>query len=105
METTILEQLCAAIQQAWDEGCPIATGNRTAQEQAARIAPRRWRSFQRRRVKPSIEARVRDLTKGLIQAYGCEPVDLGPVRKHFEDLARCLAEVLASTQTVPDSSS
>lgn len=95
MDATTLDAICTAIQQAWDDGCPIAPYTRTEQEKMAQVAWRRWHSWQRRRVKPDLEARVRDLTNGLIQSCGAEPVYVGRLKTDWEYLARSIVGVLA----------
>jgi hypothetical protein len=102
MDTTELDQICSAIQRAWDEGCPVAPSDHAAQEKTARIALRRWRSWQRRRVKPDLEARVSDLTKGLIETFCPDPIYVGPLKTDWEYLARSIAPVLVRLDTHHD---
>jgi hypothetical protein len=84
----LVRRLTKAMQELWDEGCPVA-GLR--QEEKARIALRRWRSGARRRGRPTIADRVRDLTKGLIEAFEPAPRLVGRTKRDYE----CVAERLA----------
>jgi hypothetical protein len=84
----LVRSLTSAMQELWDEGCPVA-GSR--QEEMARIALRRWRSGARRGVRAHVDDRVRDLVKGLIARLESDPRLVGRLKRDYE----CLAERLA----------
>jgi hypothetical protein len=79
--------LTEAVKAAWEEGCPVAGGD---PEKKARIALRRWRSFERRRGTD----RVEDLAKGLRDHFEADPREAGPLMEDYRYLASCLASVL-----------
>jgi hypothetical protein len=83
----------AAIAQAWEEGCPVAS----RPEAIAAIAIRRWLSSGRRGLKASdVEGRIRDLAKGLISQFEPDPALVGPLRRDYEFLAGRIAEAFGA---------
>ena len=85
--------MTAAIAQLWEEGCPAAM---PPYDEIVDIAIRRWRSSERRRVKQSDhEARIRDLTKGLIAHFDERDV-AGWLNNDYECVAERVAAVLTS---------
>jgi hypothetical protein len=88
-ETTV--KVVAAIAVLWEEGCPVAMNP----EETAPIAIRRWNSSARRGVKQSdIQARIRDLAKGLVARFEQEPELVGPLMRDYECVAARVAAVL-----------
>jgi hypothetical protein len=60
----------------------------------AQMAFRRWRSFSRRsRIRKASRAdRIRDLARGLVEAFEPDPRLVGPLMRDYE----CVAEAFAS---------
>jgi hypothetical protein len=89
-----LQALLAAVNRAWEEGCPVAGPK--AQVQLASTALRRWRSFGRRAGKrlPSGDARIEDLAKGLRDSLEPDRSLVGPLMEDYRYLARVLAPIL-----------
>lgn len=86
-----LAAVTSAINQLWEEGCPVAS---RADEMAA-VAVRRWATFSRRGVKrDDLFGRTRDLTKGLIAQFEADPAHPGPIRCDYECVAERVAAVL-----------
>jgi hypothetical protein len=81
----------AAIADLWEQGCPVAgPGER---ERLVNVGLRRVRSFHRRHPRirrPSHEDKVRDLVRGLIEAFELEPRLVGPLAKDYECVARAI---------------
>ena len=92
-QPTQLDRVCAAVRAAAEEGCPVA-GNAEAK---ARIAIRRWGSYKNRGVnEDDLNARTRDLAKGLAHHFEQDPSLVGPLIIDYEYLASRIAEVLAA---------
>lgn len=83
--------LLRAVEQAWQDGNPIA-GSAPALAVTAR---RRWAS-QDRRLRPSAsrDARIEDLAKGLRDRVERDRQLVGPLVEDYRSLARRLADVL-----------
>jgi hypothetical protein len=94
MVATALKALLAAIDQAWEAGCPIA--GPAAREHLASSALRQWHSFHRRARErsPSDNARIEDLAKGLRDALEPEASLVGQLMEDYRYLAGVLAPVL-----------
>ena len=95
----VLRELRVVIAQLWEDGCPVAAPHPAkGGEDTAKLALRRWRSFQRRVRGKSWkrEERVEDLAKGLRDAYETDRHLVGPLMEDYRHLARCLADVLIS---------
>jgi hypothetical protein len=92
----LLDRLTSALQELWDDGCPVVGSRR---DEMARLALRRWRSGARRRVRPVIEDRMRDLTAGLIEAFEPEPRLVGSLKCDYRCVAERLARELTSAET------
>jgi hypothetical protein len=82
----------AAIEAAWEAGCPVAGSEPARQAEIARRAIRRWGSAPRRGVNPA--QRVGDLAKGLIAAFEPEARLVGPLARDYEYLASVIAGAL-----------
>src|SRR5688572_19850777 len=79
----------AAIVELRAEGCPVAKPDMGS------IAIRRWFSSARRGVKQNdLDARVRDLAKGLIAQFEANPRLVGPLMRDYECVARRVARAL-----------
>jgi hypothetical protein len=75
----------------WEEGSPIAG----QPEKMAQIAIRRYHSAARRGVSPSdAQARIADLTKGLIEHFETNPKLVGPLRKDYQYAAERIDQIL-----------
>ena len=95
----VLRELRAVMAQLWEDGCPVATPHPPlGHENTAKLAVRRWRSFQRRVHGKSWkrEERVEDLAKGLRDAYEADRHLVGPLMEDYRHLAHRLADVLMS---------
>lgn len=80
----LIQRAVAAIQQAWNEGCPVA-GHA---EELAPIAVRRWCSSSRRGIdQANVESRIEDLAKGLIAHCESNPNLVGPLKADYLYLA------------------
>ena len=89
---TLRNEVIAAIARLWEEGCPVAS----RPEEIAAIALRRWMSAGRRGVEASDrEARVRDLTRGVVFHFERDPALVGPLRLDYECVAARVADVLS----------
>ena len=86
-----IAEVVAAIAQVWEEGCPVAQHA----EQLAPVAIRRWNSSERRGVKATdVDARIRDLAKGLAAHFEPDPKLVGPLMRDYELVAKRVAAVL-----------
>ncbi|MGW5669917.1 hypothetical protein [Micromonospora sp. NPDC003776] len=89
--------MIAALTELRDAGCPVVSPDHV--EQMADIGLRRWHSFARRhrpRGPASLDARVRDLVRGLVDACEPEPSLTGPLTRDYE----CVAWAVARAVTV-----
>ena len=82
----------AAIDAAWEAGCPIAGSDPARRTAIARRAVRRWNSASRRGV--TADRRIADLSRGLIAAFETTPELLGPLARDYEYLATRIAAAL-----------
>lgn len=89
----------AAVEAAWDAGCPVAGSDPDRRAVIARLAVRRWRSAVRRGVDPA--HRVEDLAVGLIAAFEAEPKLVGPLGRDYDDLAARIAAALQGRRAAP----
>jgi hypothetical protein len=94
MTDAALKSLLAAVDRAWEAGCPVAGPK--GRDQLAKTALRRWRSFRRRarERRPSDDARIEDLAKGLRDAIEADRRLVGALMEDYRYLARVLASVL-----------
>ncbi|MEV0733153.1 hypothetical protein [Polymorphospora sp. NPDC050346] len=85
-------RVIAAFERLHAAGCPLPTAEQ--RERIAKVAFRRWRSFDRRsRIRRPVQAdRIRDLAHGLVEALEAEPRLVGPLMRDYE----CLAEAFAA---------
>lgn len=97
-DKTVLQQLCARLAELWDEGSFVASPGSTGgeQEKLARVALRRWGSFDRRNKvrRPALEHRIEDLAKGLRDAHYTDRQMVGPLMTDYRYVAERLADVL-----------
>lgn len=88
MSEELTARVTQAVKQAWDEGCPVAG----PVEFIVPVAIRRWQSSSRRKIRAvDTEARVKDLSKGLIERFEAEPSTVGPLRSDYDYLAAKIA--------------
>ena len=97
-DTVVLPKIVAAITEAWDEGCPVASGTSTNRELMAYVSLRRWNSFAKRHKKGGKEEQVEDLAKGLRDAYEADRALVGPLMTDYCYLASMIAEVLMAEE-------
>ncbi|BCJ69270.1 hypothetical protein [Polymorphospora rubra] len=85
-------RVLAAFERLHAAGCPLPTADQ--RERIAKVAFRRWRTFDRRsRIRrPSPADRIRDLARGLVNALEADPRLVGPLIRDYE----CLAEAFAA---------
>ena len=93
-----LLKVVAAIQSAWEDGCPVAGVTNADQEQLAQIALRRWNSFARRHKKGGEEEQTEDLAKGLRDTYEADRELVGPLMTDYRHLASVIAGVLLAEE-------
>lgn len=92
----VIRDVTAAIEAAWEAGCPVAGSDPTIRAKIATRAIRRWRSASRRSVSP--DRRVEDLAAGLIAAFEPEIRLVGPLARDYEYLATAIAKALRGRQ-------
>ena len=95
-DAPLIQHLALALERLWDDGCPVVGQDAGSWQDRARVAVRRWRSFDRRsKRKPSTrEERIEDLAKGLRDAVERDPRLVGPLMEDYRHMARTLAGVL-----------
>ena len=95
-DAPLIQDLALALEHLWDDGCPAAGQDAGSRQDTARVALRRWRSFDRRsKRKPATrEERSEDLAKGLRDASERDRRLVGPLMEDYRHLARTLAAVL-----------
>jgi len=86
----------AAVEAAWEAGCPDAGSDPARRAAVARRAVRRWGSALRRGV--STGRRVDDLAAGLVAAFEPKPELVGPLPRDYDYLAACIATALHGQQ-------
>ena len=93
----IKEALTLALERSWDDGSPVAGSTPDKRAEMAERALRRINSFARRRVaENNIDAQVRDLAKGLVQAFERDPNLVGPLIVDYEYVSKKLIETYRS---------
>lgn len=86
------DRVVAAIQAAWDDGCPVASDP----EGTATVAMHRISSAGRRlRGAPDREQRIEDLAKGLRDRFEKDPKLTGPLMADYRYLATKIVEAVA----------
>jgi len=84
----VRQRAIAAVAAAWQAGCPVAGWQPEVQMKSAEICLRRYRSLARRGVSEHDRAgQVRDLARGLVEAWEQEPKLIGPLIRDYEWLA------------------
>ena len=93
MNEDILAQLIKCISRLKEEGSPIVSGY--SQEHIAKLALRRWNSFERRNKskRASIEQKIEDLAKGLRNSLEEEPALAGPLVEDYRYLAAQISKI------------
>ena len=84
MTEALLHAITEALEELWNSGCPVPAPG--SLERLAAVGLRRWRSIERRHHKPqrlTHADRIRDLTKGLIEACEPEPALAGPLARDY----------------------
>lgn len=96
--SSIENQIAEKIIWAWNDGCPVAALDYDVALKTAKIARRRWNSFERRAKKDNSElARILDLAKALAETHmdgGRKTA--GPLMKDYEWLAEQISKVFKS---------
>lgn len=88
-------EVVAAVEGAWEAGCPVAGQDHDQWAERAKLAVRRWRSASRRhRRHLTPEIQVEDLAKGLRDAFEADPTLAGPLMEEYRFLAARIAVVL-----------
>jgi hypothetical protein len=85
-----LQVVIEALENEAAAGCPVAT----PAEPIARFAIRRWHSVGRRHKYPTLEARISDLTTGLVATFEPEPKNYSWARTEFRHIAETVADIL-----------
>ena len=89
------DQVVRAIEDLWEEGCPVAQGA----AEVSQVILRRWRSSARRGVRPGdSQARIRDLVDGLIRKFEPKRKLVGPLRRDYECVAQRVFPILAALE-------
>ena len=99
-DAVAIQEIVAAIEGAWNKGCPVAAQTNTAQVHMAQISLHRWNSFARRHKRGDKEKRVEDLAKGLRDAYEADRELVGPLMTDYRYLASVIAAVLLAEEYV-----
>ncbi len=95
IDPLIIQNVVAAIDAAYQEGCPVASYDPKKQVIVAKVAIRRWISSSRRGVKPdNWEARIMDLANGLVASFEADRKLVGPLIVDYQYLASKIAEVV-----------
>ncbi len=95
IDPLIIQNVVAAIDAAYQEGCPVASYDPKKQVIVAKVAIRRWISSSRRGVKPDIwDDRIMDLAKGLIASFEADRKLVGPLIVDYKYLARKIADAI-----------
>ncbi|SRR5581483_4128834 len=102
LDAPLARRLLAVIEAGHLSGSPVVGSGATDQQQMARAAIKRWRSYSRRYFHPeqaTHTGRVEDLAKGLRDRFESEPTLTGPLMTDYRHLAIQLAAVLAGLPT------
>ena len=84
----------AAVAAAWQAGCPVAGWRPESQAAAAEVCLRRYRSLARRNVDSADRpAQIKDLARGMVEAFEPDLKLVGPLIRDYEWLAE---QVLAA---------
>jgi hypothetical protein len=86
----------AAVEAAWDAGCPVAGSTPDRRAEIARRAAHRWGTAARGGT--SLSLRVEDLTADLIAAFEPNRELVGPLARDYDYLADCIATALQGGQ-------
>lgn len=95
--STLTQSLIQALEQAWENGSPVAGRTIQERERLASIALRRIKSFTRRAIPLNDRRRqVGDLAKGLASQFERNPELVGPLIKDYEYIAERMLEVYST---------
>jgi hypothetical protein len=82
----------AAVERAWQEGCPVAG---PPHAKAADVCIRRWRSLERRGINRTDRSKmIHDLAIGLVSAFENDPKLVGPLIVDYEHLAERVLDAI-----------
>jgi hypothetical protein len=96
IDDAVRRRVVAAIAVSWAEGCPVADWEAANREKTANVAIRRWQSLSRRGIPANDnEAQVRDMARGLVEAFEDDPRTVGPVFVDYQYLA---SKIIAAIQ-------
>ena len=97
-DTAAIQRIVAAIESAWDAGCPVTGLTSADREQTAHISLRRWNSFARRHKKGGKGEQVEDLAKGLRDACEADRDLVGPLMTDYRYLASVISGVMLAEE-------
>jgi hypothetical protein len=96
-EATLTQSLIQALEQAWEDGSPVAGRTIQERERMASVAIRRIKSVTRRAIPLNDRRRqVVDLAKGLANQFERNPELVGPLIKDYEYIAERMLEVFST---------
>jgi len=95
--STLMQSLIQALEQAWENGSPVAGSTFQVRERMASVALRRIKSFTRRGVPLNDRRRqIVDLAKGLASQFERYPKLVGRLIIDYEYIAERMLEVYST---------
>jgi hypothetical protein len=92
-----MQSLIQALEQAWENGSPVAGRTFQERERLASVAIRRIKSFARRAIPLNDRRRqIVDLAKGLASQFERNPKLVGPLIKDYEYIAERMLEMYST---------